>query len=153
MLRQSGIGLATGGLVVGSMVAQPAKAEHSSCDVAIAETKFQIENINTEVVNIRASDMRDWESSHHPEIYPIYVSFTMNGSGVDSVMNSPAFLTKLSYDIIMACGPVSLVGFGVDGTDWVRDYGLVDEGQVVPFRCLSAGGPDIVIPWGYSICL
>ena len=122
MIRQTGFGLAATSIVLGSVGVQPAKSV-DDCDIAIAEARYQIENVNTQVVRIQAHDMREWSYSNHPKDYPIRVDFNMNGPGSASVMSSSVFLTNLSYDIIMACEPVSIVSFGVDGTDWGRDYG------------------------------
>lgn len=151
MLRFAEVGIITTGLVLGSMGIQPAMAANS-CDVAIAEAIYQIETKNSGVTRVETFDMRESPDSDHPEDYPIGVALIINGSGAASVMNSPAFLTKLTHDIVMACGPVSKVVFGIYATDYIRSYGLLSQGKVAPFKCLSAGQLS-KYPWGYTPCL
>jgi len=117
MLRQVVVGVIVTGLAVGLVWEQPAQSA-DSCREALAEAQYQIERKNTEVVRFAVRDMsRESGYDDYPEGYPMAVNFTITGPGSESVMNSGVFLKALSHNIIMKCGPVSVVGFGVDQTD------------------------------------
>lgn len=147
------------GIVVGLLIGLPApvKAQNDACNRAVAEAQYQVEQKNTTVIKIDRSDMRRSGETYLPD-YPMKVHITIDGSGAESVMYSPVFLTKLSHDIIMSCGSVSLVVFGVNKTDWSERFGLMENREVTPFKCLSGvegwiEGGRTVIPWGYAHCL
>lgn len=133
----------------------PAKAQSDACDRAIAESQHQIETKNTFLTRIEKRNMSSSGVTYLPD-YPIMVAIAMVGPGTESVMKSDAFLTKLSHDIIMSCGPVGVVRFGQDGTDWSVTFGLVGDRKVALFKCLSRLNnwreSERVIPWGYEIC-
>lgn len=155
MLRRVAVGIVATGLAVGTVGMQPAQSR-DSCQVALAEAKYQIETKNTTVVQLNAFDMsKESQGPQYPEGYPIRFSMVIDGSGAASVMNSTVFLKALSHKIIMECQSVSLVGFVVSGTDWSNEFGLVGPNKVELFKCLSPmeSSSPLNAPWGYTYCL
>lgn len=137
-----------------SLVLVPTQAQASSCEVAIAEAQYQIEQKNTQVTDIKMIDLGQQGHRQYPADYPMEILFALNGPGTFSVLSSPAFLTRLSHDIIMSCNPVSLVSFGKHATDGIARYGLVGNKKVERFKCLSPmRGSSRLTPWGYDVCL
>jgi hypothetical protein len=152
MLRRIVIGVVAAGLALGMIEVQPAQSR-DSCQVALAEAKNQLKSKNVRVVQLNKFDMsKKFEYSEYPEKYPVRVSITIEGFGTESVMNSTIFLKALSSNIILGCGPVSLVDFGVNNTDYFNTFGLLGRDKVEEFECLPAGTTTHV-PWGYVICL
>lgn len=153
MLRISVVGIVVTGLTVGTFGVQPAQSR-DSCQVAIAEAKYQIESKNTTVIKLDTFDMsQESQTYDYPEGYPIAIQMIIDGPGTASVMNSTVFLKTLSHNIIMECEPISLVEFTASGTDWIDTFGLVGQNKVELFKCLSPMEGSLDTPWGYTVCL
>lgn len=152
MLQRFVVGIVVTGLSVGTIDVQSAQSR-DSCQLAIAEAKYQVESKNTTVIQLTTFDMsKESQAYDHPEGYPIGIAMVIDGPGTASVMNSTVFLKALSHNIIMECEPISLVEFTASGTDWIDTFGLVGENKVEEFECLDPGF-NSSIPWGYTICL
>ncbi len=137
MLRRYVVRIVVTGSAVGVFGVQPAQSR-DSCQVAIAEAKYQIESKNTTMIQLDTFDMSKVSQTYdYPEGYPIAVQIIIDGPGTASVMNSTVFLKTLSHNIVMECEPVSLVEFTASGTDWVDTFGLVGQNKVELFKCLS----------------
>ncbi len=153
MLQRFVVGIVVTGLAVGTIDVQPAQSR-DSCQVAIAEAKYQIESKNTTVIQLTTFDMsKESQAYDYPEGYPIAIAMVIDGPGTTSVMNSTIFLKALSHNIIMECEPVSLVEFTASGTDWIDTFGLVGQNKVELFKCLSPMEGSLETPWGYTVCL
>lgn len=97
MLRRSVVRIVATGLAVGTVNVQSAQSR-DSCQVAIAEAKYQIESKNTTVIKLNSFDMsKKSQASDYPEGYPIVIAMVIDGPGTESVMNSTVFLKALSH--------------------------------------------------------
>lgn len=134
-----------------STIAQASSNEEQrQCENAISNAVNTIEDGRAvqvvEVAPVNLSERFD----DYPANAPAGVVLRLEGPATANVLSSDQFMTSVSTGIIEACGPVSLVDFQMNATDWTVVFGLVD-GNIVPFECLTPGpGPDA--QWGQRFC-
>lgn len=118
--------------------ALPLKAQSfnktNDCHIAVDSIKNKLENAyQLRVVNIEMGNIISY--SDYPTGRPNQYSFAMEGTAVESVLNSPVLLNYLAYQIMNYCNSVSLVSFGLVSTDYILNFGLMPNGKVAKFQC------------------
>ncbi|MEO0688327.1 MAG: hypothetical protein AAFY76_25515 [Cyanobacteria bacterium J06649_11] len=125
--------------------------EQSQCETALLDAVNTIQDGRAvQVVGITSVDLST-RYSDYPTDAPLGVIIQMEGQATADVLSSDQFMTSVSTGIIQQCGPVSLVDFDMNGTDWTVVYGLVN-GTVAQFECLTPG-PSPDAKWGQEFCM
>ncbi|MEN9520213.1 MAG: hypothetical protein RLZZ381_2801 [Cyanobacteriota bacterium] len=105
------------------------------CLSAITGAKNKLENGRQ--LKITSSSISDVSSSDHPQNRPDALGFTMQGASVGSVLTSPVFMNSIAEKVINNCNSISMVTFGVNGTDEAETFGLMPNQKVQLFECPS----------------
>jgi len=123
----------------------------SKCATALRFVKNKItKGRRIKVVNISKYNIsRNYQ--RYPKNRPFRYLFALRGAATESVLRSGQFLTSLSRNIIKNCKDISTVTFGLDETDYVRDFGLISKNKVGVFKCVDPTTYQ-KLPWGYAVC-
>lgn len=144
--------------IVHSLLVLPSAAAETSnykCLTTIEEVRQQLEQKKVIVRLFEVQDMSEEYPADYPKDYPLGLLLTFDGPGTYSVMGSPVFLNRLSYDLIMSCDSVSKVTFGLHASGWGLGFGLVGFRSVQPFQCHAIRDPRLgnpSLPWGHEYC-
>ena len=122
------------------------------CATALRIVKNKItKGRRIKVVNISKYNIsRNYQ--RYPRNRPFSYLFALRGAATESVLRSGKFLTSLSRNIIKNCRDISTVTFGLDETDYVRNFGLISKNKVGVFKCVDPTTYQ-KLPWGYAVCL
>lgn len=127
------------------------KAE-ASCEAAITNAKERIvRGRNLTVVKVNSRD-NSKNYLNPPASRPLIMSIYLSGRATASVMNSPVFQKAIASDIIKSCTSVGAVAFVMDQTDWVSLVGLMPDGTIQQFECVSPDGEGGKPQWGKYYC-
>ena len=114
--------------------------ESTSCQNALAEAVRRIESANASVNRITRYDLnKSFYPDDYPKDRPFRYAFAISGTGTSDVLKSTMFLTDITSQIVLNCPSVSLSSFGQDRSDNIRDFGLMSNGKVKPFECVTFG--------------
>jgi hypothetical protein len=128
-----------------------AEKEFSACDSALLQAANTISTgRDVRITNLYYRGL-DQEYSDYPANRPIDAIFLMQGRSVADVMNSSQFMNILATRIINGCGSIGRVTFGMDNSDWLYSYGLVNS-QVIAFTCIGPGTTNRSLRWGERYC-
>lgn len=120
------------------------------CNNAITDAKRQIEKVNVRIINVSKYNHK---YLYHPEGRSLGLNIIMEGRLINSIWNSPAFLTNVSKNIIMNCSSIGLINFARHKSDVSITYGIYNN-RVVEFECHEADRRIKYHPkWGEVICL
>ena len=142
---------------MGNLFSSPAwagseKAE-ASCEAVIRNAKERIvRGRNITIVDV---NFRDNSSNYlnPPANRPLIVTITLNGIATASVMESPVFQKAIASDILKSCSSVAAVDFGKYKTDWSSKVGLMTNGTIQKFECVTPSRESGKLPWGQYYCL
>jgi hypothetical protein len=126
------------------LTAQPTLAIKSQCLRAVNNAKKQLGGAPQ--IQRTSNFLLEPSYGKPPADRPRGISFTMK---TDKFMANTQLQTNISRNLTSKCSNVSLVRFGLDQTDWVNIYGLVN-GRIKRFTCKEAGES---IKWGEQVCL
>ncbi|MFN7786857.1 MAG: hypothetical protein ACK5QY_00210 [Pseudanabaena sp.] len=133
------------------LFSQVSFAQDADCQNAISNSIRRIENARSTIVKFEQFKQRYQD---YPTNRSLGYDALISGEGAVDVMSSKVFLTDISTQIISNCKSISSVTFGRYKTDWIRTYGLMENGKIEPFKCISAGrGAERELSWGKEICL
>ena len=151
--------------LLGGEVQSKTKQQRDDCDLALDKVQSKLrENRRRIYVDFRPREItseEDWYEdvpSNRP--YDLRVVMSGNMSDMSNLMNSKQFLTTLAANVITNCDRVSVVTFGIDSTDYLRSYGLVNN-KVTYFKCIDREtyiaakriSSSRVIYWGRQLCI
>jgi hypothetical protein len=136
------------------LFSQASYAQDAECQSAIANSVKRIENAKATIVKFDKYDQSSLGYKDYPENRPLGYNVWLSSKGAVDVMSSRAFLTDISTQIISNCQSISSVRFGQYRTDNVVIYGLMKNGKVEPFECISPG-PEATrkLRWSKHICI
>ena len=139
-----------------NLFSSPAKAgsekANASCEAAITNAKERIvRGRNLTVVKVKTRD-NSKNYLNPPAGRPLIMSIYLSGRATASLMNSPVFQKAISSDLIKSCTSVGAVAFLMDQTDWVSEVGLMPNGTIQQFECISPDGEGGKPPWGKYYC-
>lgn len=155
LLRRIGFGFfSLGFLTTITFNTLPANSQNA-CQAALNKTRNTLISKKVKVNYISTFDMRERGWKQYPSKYPVGVSVVFEGRAAESIMASPAFLKALGHEIVMSCEPVSIVDFGIYGTDYINTLGLLGTNKVEWFECIYPSDSQNIdtLPWGYTWCL
>jgi hypothetical protein len=154
-LANSIVILTTGALGLSAFaMPQSAKSEQTrkSCEVAIANAN---ERITTGRSITISSNIVDGTQTYpdHPVKRPQIVQIRLNGKEAESMMRSPVFQKAIASEIINSCGSVGAVIFAIAQTDWASTFGLMPDGSIKKFQCVTPDRERNKLSWGQTVCL
>jgi hypothetical protein len=140
-----------------NLFCSPAQAESeqdtSACEAAITSAKERIfRGRNITAVKVNARDHSQYYLNP-PVSRPLTINLSLSGGATPSVMESPVFQRAIASDIIKSCTSVGAVGFSQAQTDWVSEVGLMPNGTIQQFECVTPNGENSVLPWGKYSCI
>ncbi|WP_434684027.1 hypothetical protein [Pseudanabaena minima] len=150
--------------LLGGEVQSKTKQQRDYCDLALDKTQSKLRE-NRRRINVdfkpreitRQSDWYEGMPSDRP--YELWVIMRGSESDMSNVMHSKQFLTTLAANIITNCDRVSVVTFGINSTDYLRSYGLINN-KVTYFKCIDRETflaaqriSSRVIYWGRQLCI
>ena len=150
--------------LLGGEVQSKTKQQSDYCDLALDKVQIKLrENrrrINVDFRPREITSKEDWyEDMPSNRPYDLWVVMRGNEGDMSNAMNSQQFLTTLASNIITNCDRVSVVTFGINGTDYLRSYGLINN-KVVYFKCVDRATflaakriSSRVIYWGRQLCI
>lgn len=150
--------------LLGGEVQSKTKQQRDDCDLALDKVQSRLrENRRLINVNFRPREITsesDWyEDMPSDRPYELLVVMTGRERDMGNVMNSKQFLTTLAANIITNCDRVSVVTFGIDSTDYLRSFGLINN-KVTYFTCVDVDTAitarrisSRVIYWGRQVCV
>jgi hypothetical protein len=128
------------------------KQAEVSCETAITNAKERIvKGRNLTVVKVNTRD-NSKNYSYPLASRPLIMSIYLSGRATASVMNSPVLQKAISSDIIKSCPSVGAVAFLMAQTDWVSLVGLMPDGTIQKFECISPDGEGGKPAWGKYYC-
>lgn len=138
-----------------NLFCSPAQAENeqdsSACEAAITSAKERIfRGRNITAVKVNASDHN---YLNPPASRPLIIHLSLSGEATPSVMESPVFQKAIASEIIKSCTSVGAVAFSQAQTDWVSQVGLMPNGTIQQFECVTPNGENRALPWGKYPCI
>ena len=144
-----------------SVPAFPAKAEwqpfqiadSSACRTAVNAVKNRLEQLKRVRVAFTSNNPHGY--TRYPRNRPSEFRVALAGDGAWNVLASPVLMKTMATRVVVKCGSIGIVDFGIAQTDAGETYGLMQNGSVEKFQCLSPDDPraDRTLQWGYTICL
>lgn len=133
----------------------PLKPGASTCQSAITATQNRLASVNN--VTFKKLITKDIWHDNAPAGRTQAYTFSMQGDGVGSVMNSQVMSSQLAGEVIANCPSVGLVVFNSWRSDWIAEYGLMPGGLIRAFTNCPApvgrrglsGKPT----WGEASCI
>lgn len=139
-------------LPVSPAVAQNTQTEVQRCRSALSTAEnLLIRGRNLWITNVSVHGLAE-TYMNYPYQTPAGLSIIMAGDSAPNIMSSPQLLTSVTETIMSGCPNVGLVGFWVDRTDWVREFGLIGS-EIREFECIPPDDTNNPIQWGYGVCL
>ncbi|MBC6419446.1 MAG: hypothetical protein GDA44_12050 [Prochloron sp. SP5CPC1] len=134
---------------ISAIVTTPLVANANECQSAISYGEQKINGVNN--ANLVYSETRAHGYSEYPAGRSKSHIFAINGGGVEDIMSSPLFMTDIATHIISSCNSIGVVDFGVYQSGWILSFGIMWNGQIEEFECISPGR-NIDADWGYYVC-
>ncbi len=130
-------------------ITEPLVANANECQSAISYGEQKINGVNN--ANLVYSETRAHQYSEYPAGRSKSHIFAINGRGVDDIMSSALFMTDIATHIISSCNSIGVVSFAPYASDWFNTIGIMWNGQIEFFECISPGR-NIDADWGYYVC-
>ncbi|HEY9827541.1 MAG TPA: hypothetical protein V6D19_19050 [Stenomitos sp.] len=119
----------------------PIAAQQNSyyCESALAVKQRLEQKYNLKVAYANGWNISKYYFERPPSNRNIEYVYQLDGSGAESVFNSPVLLKSIAKEVIQGCNSVGIVGFGTfrGGRDQVpgKYFGLLSDGRIELFPC------------------
>jgi hypothetical protein len=148
------LGASLTSIVLILQVSPPAKSQREQevqleCQSAVQEAIQTLERgRDLTVIKVNSSDVSRRYITY-PTDSTLGLHLFLRGSAVEHVLRSPVFMSNISTQMMNQCGPLSLVAFHQDQSDWFVTFGWMD-GRAVKFDCLDEYTGQTY--WGETFC-
>ncbi len=131
------------------------RSSASACQSAVTAAQNRLASVNN--VTFKKLIAKDIWHDNAPAGRTQAYTFSMQGDGVGSVMNSQVMSSQLAGEVIANCPSVGLVVFNSWRSDWIAEYGLMPGGLVRAFTNCPAPvgrrGLPGKLTWGDASCI
>ena len=134
---------------ISAIISTPLVANANECQSAIFYGEQKINGVNN--TNIVFSKTYAHQYSEYPEGRSKDHYFMINGRGVEDRISFPLMI-DIATRIISSCNSIGVVSFGVYQTDLIRSIGIMWNGQIEFFECISPE-ENRDEDWGYYVCV
>ena len=132
--------------------------QSNSCNASLSDLRRRIQadgrniNIEFEVREISQPWSFNSPSSRPYDLRVALGSLRRREPATFDIMESDQMLNSITANVIRGCSDVAVVSYGILGTGYIKNFGLVN-GRVQRFQCVEMGGRSTPRPqWGWQYC-
>lgn len=126
------------------------------CTAAVRTAVNRLNEVsNVDVVDVTTINLSE-SYSNYPPSAPLGIIFSLEGTGVDNVMNSGQLMTTISNQVVTGCPVISLVKIGQNRSDYYATFGLTGNSVTAFQQCREVGilssADSELLRWGEVYC-